>query len=140
MTSKRNLLLPALLIVGLFSKNYPAQIASAAPAKKLTATKSYQVTINSKDSGMKASQGGSFEVGSNAKPTIKIDWNKWGFLIKDDAGKTIGGISDDVAFGKKQTARFVMQKIVCVTQSNGSVTADTSTKTVAVRRGVVATF
>ena len=133
--------LPALLIVGFFGSN-SSTLTVAAPAKKLTATKSYKVTISPEagNNGMIASNGGSFKVGPNAKPTIKVDWNKWGFIIKDDFGKDLGGISDDLAFGKQQYARFVIQKIVCVTQSNGAVTAATSTKTVTVRRGIVATF
>ena len=137
MKSKTAFLLSALLIVGLFSSDDSTQIV-AAPATKLTAIKSYQVTI--KSNIMKASHGGSFAVSPNAKPTLTIDWNKWGFILKDDAGNTLSRISDDLAFGKKPTARFVMQKIVCVTQSNGAVIADTSTKTITVRRGVTSTF
>lgn len=141
MKSKLTFLFPALLFVGLFSNDDSAQTA-AAPAKNLTATKSYKVTISPRpgDSEMTASNGGSFKVGPSVKPTITVRWQKYGFVIQDDAGKDLGGISDEIAFGNKQYARFVIQKIVCVTQSNGAVTADTSTKTVLVRRGVAATF
>ena len=135
------LLLSALLIVGLLGSNYSRQTV-AAPASKLTAIKSYKVTISPGpgDGALTASHSGSFKVGPNAKPTIQVDWNKYGFEIKDDFGADRGGISDEIAFSKNQYARFVIQKIVCVTQSNGAVTADTSTKTVLVRRGVAATF
>ena len=141
MKPKLTFLLPALLIPGFFGSGDSARTV-AAPAKNLTATKSYKVTISPLQGnvGMTASNGSSFKVGPNAKPTITVQWQKYGFIIQDDFGQNLGGISNDIAFGKKQYAHFVIQKIVCVTQSNGAVTADTSTKTVLVRRGVPATF
>lgn len=133
-------LLSGLLIIGFYS-NYAPKIALSAPAKtKLVLTKTVTVSIEPGDGIMKGSVSLSFPVGQNAKPTTTVYWNKWGFIVKDDAGKEIGGLSDDVAFGKKQTARFVLRKKVSIKRSDGSILTATSSKTVTVRRGVVATF
>ena len=85
----------------------------------------------------------SFEVGPNWKPidtdSVKVYWNGYGFICKDDTGEKFWQYSNDLAFANQQAALFTIRKKINVTDESGSTTVSAST-TVKVIRGVPATF
>ena len=85
----------------------------------------------------------SFKVGPKLKPldtaSVKIYWNGYGFICKDDSGEKFWQYSNDLAFANQQAALFSIKKKVSVTDDSGSTTVSSS-NTVKVKRGVPATF
>ena len=136
--------LAGLLVAALSAIGCPQPSASFALTQSKSQpkrTKKVQVSIRNVKRTYSDSASTSFNVGPKSKPTATVYWNGYGFICKKDSGEEFWGYSNDLAFQKRQTARFIIKKKVIITNTKGIVTASAFTsKTVTVKRGVPATF
>lgn len=132
--------LAGLLMNGLsVGRCQPPSTPNSLTQSQLKRTKKVQVTIKDIKPTFSGSASASFTVGPKSKPTVTVYWNGYGFLCKEDSGRTFWQYSNDLAFKKHRTASFIIKKKVTITDQNGSTTVTTS-DTVTVKRGVPATF
>ena len=81
----------------------------------------------------------SYSVGAKANHDVKVVWDRYGFDLQTDSGRTFCRLSNDLSFKNKQFAKFIIKKKVTLSDKNSSSSVSTS-QIVTVRRGVRAVF
>jgi hypothetical protein len=125
------------------SPSKPLSTPNASDESRSKPAREVEVSIKAVETGSGGSIATAVEVTPESKPnstdSIKVHWNGYGFICKDESGKAFWKYSTDLAFGHQQTALFTIKKKVTLTDENGT-TSISDSNTVKIKRGVPATF
>src|SRR5687768_14958978 len=84
-----------------------AAVSTAGTQAQPGRRKSVTVAIRDTKPVYSASATTSFDAGPKSMPTVQVHWNGYGFLCRDDIGRTFWQYSNDLAFRNRQSASFI---------------------------------
>jgi hypothetical protein len=113
-----------------------AQQATVVAQREPKRTKRVKVSIRDINSSYSGSVSTSFTVGPKSNPTVTVYWNGYGFICKEDSGRTFWSYSNDLAFKGQAKAAFVIEKNVTITEKDGTKDGLSTSEAISVQRGV----